>query len=184
MEKFGFDCGKHCTNQVVRDHENMAAAKVNAAKREKLVSGSHDEAAVKQFLFEQGLINSELLVAGTRGATCGVERFSTVEPGKCVPSEFIMEYLQGKLVPPVDLSLKVDPAGKSLLSLVHAFVSLYPPDSVFFFFLRRGIHARASYGQTVRRTDRHRFCERPITFETVSSEGGVRDMTVVGREDE
>jgi hypothetical protein len=46
-------------------------------------------------------------VAGKRGATCGVERFSTVDPGKCVPSEFIMEYLQGKLVPPTDLSLKV-----------------------------------------------------------------------------
>lgn len=108
-EKFGFDCGKHCTNQVVRDHENMAAAKVQAEKRAKLVSGSHDEAAVKQFLFEQGLINAELLTPGRKGATCGVERFSTVEPGKCVPSEFVMEYLQGKLVPPLDLSLKVDP---------------------------------------------------------------------------
>ena len=117
-EKFGFDCGKHCTNQVVRDQEALAAAKVQKEKEARLISGSHDEAAVKQFLFEQGLVTGDMLVAppgaskkrATAAHTCAVERFSTVEPGRCVPSEFIMEYLQGKLVPPLDLSLKIDPA--------------------------------------------------------------------------
>jgi hypothetical protein len=82
MERFGFDCGKHCTNKVVQEHEAAAAKKVADEKHAKLVSGSHDEAAVKQFLFEQGLIHAEMLIGPGKtgkakmGKPCEIERFS------------------------------------------------------------------------------------------------------------
>jgi len=119
-KKYGIDCGKHCTNKVVEDAAKDQVDKQKKHHEERVLEGAHDEAAVKQFLFEQGLVNPDMLVdfanvrvkkkkGGVPAHTCAIERYSSVAPGKCVPTEFIMEYLQGKIIPSTTLNIQEEP---------------------------------------------------------------------------
>lgn len=108
-EKYGIDCGSHCTNAVVRLHE----AKIEQEKRlnhdKAVLSGAHDEAAVKQFLIEQAVVDSSELTNLGKSHTCVIERYSAYFPGQCVPTQAIMGYLSGKLVPEPNLDPSKDP---------------------------------------------------------------------------
>ena len=63
-----------------------------------VLSGAHDEAAVKQFLIEQAVVDSSELTSLGKSHTCVIERYSAYFPGQCVPTQAIMDYLSGKLV--------------------------------------------------------------------------------------
>lgn len=109
QEKYGIDCGTHCTNAVVKLHE----AKIEQEKRlnhdKAVLSGAHDEAAVKQFLIEQAVVDSSELTSLGKSHTCVIERYSAYFPGQCVPTQAIMDYLSGKLVPEPNLDARKDP---------------------------------------------------------------------------
>lgn len=108
-EKFGVDCGTHCTNAVVK----LTEAKIEQEKRlnhdKAVLAGAHDEAAVKQFLIEQAVVEERDLTNLGKSHTCVIERYSAYFPGKCVPTQVIMDYLSGKLVPEVNLNPTKDP---------------------------------------------------------------------------
>merc|ERR1712025_371261 len=107
-EKYGIDCGSHCTNAVVRLHEAIEQEKrLNHDKA--VLSGAHDEAAVKQFLIEQAVVDSSELTNLGKSHTCVIERYSAYFPGQCVPTQAIMDYLSGKLVPEPNLDPSKDP---------------------------------------------------------------------------
>ena len=74
-----------------------------------VLSGAHDEAAVKQFLIEQAVVDSSELTNLGKSHTCVIERYSAYFPGQCVPTQAIMDYLSGKLVPEPNLDPSKDP---------------------------------------------------------------------------
>ena len=74
-----------------------------------VLSGAHDEAAVKQFLIEQAVVDSSELTNLGKSHTCVIERYSAYFPGQCVPTQVIMDYLSGKLVPEPNLDATKDP---------------------------------------------------------------------------
>ena len=64
---------------------------------------------MKQFLIEQAVVDSSELTSLGKSHTCVIERYSAYFPGQCVPTQAIMDYLSGKLVPEPNLDARKDP---------------------------------------------------------------------------
>lgn len=71
---------------------------------------TREESAVKQYFFEQALLEPQQLIGMDIHAPCMSERLSTVGQGACVPTEFIISWLGDKTIPPLTLDIKHEPA--------------------------------------------------------------------------